>query len=377
MNRDCPVVTLLDVVHTAPRLLEALPPESLKALSDTCSFLHTRICTQITTLTLPISDHLILLQPRQWPSICVVWITAATGPLLSECLRHVRKDCAVFAGLVSSSTLNPLTDGKRLVLITPATRHLGIHGLAPCQIHLSAMSQFAKYSKEASSKVVVLALLDKVEETFRQLSSMTWPHLLSLVVQSNHIGSDAFLHLKPENFPFLQGFFVKTSKINSQAMLHLVKGLPRMLSWLTLITNIDAAAVHHLSTANWPCLVSLSISSTMSKLPGLQSINAASVQKLTQAQWPLLEKLDLSRNDLGHCAIVHLIQGRWPLLTTLTLDSKCMTEAVCDTLSIVNVSEQLQAMQCEITKPGFGGYFQLKRLSSTIWPRLQSVCVCK
>ncbi len=66
------------------------------------------------------------------------------------------------------------------------------------------------------------------------------------------------------------------------------------------------------------------------------------------------------------------------MLKRLTLDSKCMTEAVCDMLSIVNVSEQPQAMQCEIAKPGFAGRFQLKRLSSTIWPLLKDVCVvCK
>jgi hypothetical protein len=114
------------------------------------------------------------------------------------------------------------------------------------------------------------------------------------------------------------------------------------------------------------------------ELPGVQTLDAASVQKLAQGQWPLLKELNLSCNDLDQCAIVHLIQGRWPMLRKLTLDSKCMTEAVCDMLCIVNVSEQLQAMQCEITKPSFGGRFQLKRLSSTIWPLLQDVCVdCK
>jgi hypothetical protein len=63
------------------------------------------------------------------------------------------------------------------------------------------------------------------------------------------------------------------------------------------------------------------------------------------------------------------------MLRNLTLDSKCLTEAVCGMLCIVNISEQLQAMHHEMTKPGFGGCFQLKRLSSTLWPLLQDVCV--
>jgi len=110
----------------------------------------------------------------------------------------------------------------------------------------------------------------------------------------------------------------------------------------------------------------------------VQSLDAASVQNLAQGQWPFLQELDSKCNDLDQYAIGHHTQGHWPMLKKLTLDSKSMTEAVCDMLSIVNVSEQLQAMQCEITKPDFAGRFQLKRLSSTIWPLLHDVCiVCK
>jgi len=381
MNLDCSAqsaVTLSDVVQAAPRLLEVLPPESLKALSATCSFLHTWTRTQIKALTLPSSEHLTLMQCQQWPSLCVVWITATADTFGSACLQHVRRDWAVPSDMVSSSTLEPLTDGKRLILIMPATKHLGSHGLAPCQLHLPAMSQFAKRSKEAKSKFVLIALLDKEEDTLRQLSSITWPHLLVLAIFNDCIGSDAFLHLKPDNLPSLVSLTIKTYNFDTQAAVHLAKGLPRRLSSLLLFTNIDAAAAHHLSTANWPHLVILHIKSNVPELPGVQTLDAASVQKLAQGQWPLLKELNLSCNDLDQCAIVHLIQGRWPMLRKLTLDSKCMTEAVCDMLCIVNVSEQLQAMQCEITKPSFGGRFQLKRLSSTIWPLLQDVCVvCK
>ena len=323
----------------------------------------------------PISDQLTMLQPQQWPSLCVVWITATVGTFRSACLQHVRTDCAVLADLLSSNTLIPLTAGKRLILIMPATKHLGSHGLAPCQIHLPAMSQFATHCKQAKSALVVVALLDQVEDSSGQFSSMTWPHLLRLFIQSDHIGPNAFLHLKPDNLPCLQSFFIKTFKINTQVVVHLAKGLPRMLSSLVLFSNVDAAAAHHLTTANWPFLGRLHINSRLPEVPGVQSLDAASVQKLAQGQWPHLQELDLSCNDLDQCAISHLIQGRWPMLRKLTLDKKCMTEAVCDMLSILEVSEQLQAMQCEIAKPGFRGRFQLERLSSMIWPLLQDVCV--
>ena len=379
MNLDCSAqsaVTLSDVVHAAPRLLEVLPPESLKALSATCSFLHTWTRTRITASTLRISGHLSLLQPQQWPSLCVVWITASFDPLGSTGLQHVRTDWMFLAGMFSSSTLD--ADGLRLILIMPAIKHLGSHGLAPCQRHLLAMSQFAKHSKDARLKVMVVELLDKEDDTLRQLSSMTWPHLSVLAICSKRIGPDAFLHLKPNSLPSLDNLTIKTYKIATQAAKHLAEGLPRMLLSVLLFTSADAAAAHHLGTADWPCLAALHNNSYMYKLSGDRSLDVASVQKLAQGQWPCLQELHLSCNDLDQCAIAHLIQGRWPMLRKLTLDNKYMTKAVCDMLSIVSVSEQLQTMQCVITTPDFRGCFQLKRLSSTIWPLLQDVCfVCK
>ena len=268
MNLDCSAqsdVTLSHVIHAAPRLLEVLSPESLKALSATCSFLHTWTHKDITALTLPTPEHLTLLQPQQWPSLCVVWITTTTGTFQSGTLQNVRTECAVLADLIASSTFDPLTDEKRLILIMPATKHLGSRGLAPCEIHLPAMSQFAEHCKQAKSEVVAVALLDKVEDIVRQLSGMTLPHVMMLVIQSNHIGPDAFLHLKPDNLPSLQSLLIKTFKINTQAVVHLAKGLPCMLSSLLLFANVDAAAAHHLTTANWPYLARLRINSRLPK----------------------------------------------------------------------------------------------------------------
>ncbi len=255
MNLECSAqsaVTLLDVVHAAPRLLDTLPPESLKALSATCSFLHTRICTQVTSLTLPISDHLILLQPQRWSSLCVVWITVAADTSGSTCMQSFKTDCAVFAYLTSSSTLDPLTNGKELVLSMPATEHVGSHGLTPCQIHLPAMSQLAEHSKEAKLNCAIVTVLDREEGTLRQFNSMTWPHLSILIICSDSIGSDVFLHLKPDTLPSLTCLLIKASKFDTQAAIHLATGLPHRLSVLQLFTHIDATAAHHLSTANWP-----------------------------------------------------------------------------------------------------------------------------
>ena len=98
------------------------------------------LAKKITALTLPSVEHLTLLQPQQWPSLCVVWITTTTGTFRSACLQQVRTDCAVLADLISSSLTGAMMDDKRLLLIMPAIQHVGSHGLAPRQIYLPAMS---------------------------------------------------------------------------------------------------------------------------------------------------------------------------------------------------------------------------------------------
>lgn len=104
-------------------------------------------------------------------------------------------------------------------------------------------------------------------------------------------------------------------------------------------------------------------------------MGATEVQQLSQGRWPLLEALNVSCSDLDHSVIVHLVQGNWPLLKKLTLHRVCMTEAVCELLQIIIVSEQLLAMHSAMIQPDLFGSFCLERLSSTVWPHLQNILV--
>ena len=52
-----PAITIFDVVRQAPRFLESLIPEGVKALTATCTQLRQEICASVTTIHDKLSGH--------------------------------------------------------------------------------------------------------------------------------------------------------------------------------------------------------------------------------------------------------------------------------------------------------------------------------
>ncbi|DBA75932.1 TPA: hypothetical protein ACH3X2_008991 [Trebouxia sp. C0005] len=371
-----PVVTLPDMVHAAPRILEMLDPESVKAVSATCSLLHSWVCKGVTALTLPNYHHLRLLQPQRWPNLYVVCISSyddmkpARDQEAKSDVQLIGHKWLLLAYIIMTSKKCKDTDRLALLFIRPHTEQFNSHGLASGQVHLQAMGRLAKHSKAAEARCLFVSFTDKAESVIAQLASLTWPNVSDMVLvnMGHSVGTDAFLHLSITSLPSLKTLMIMDNRLDAQAVLNLANSCPRIICLQLINTNMDAAAVQQLSSANWPCLEALSIEATA-------GMNASTVQQLAQGNWPLLKKLDLRCSNIDQRAIVHLTQGNWPLLKTLTLDRKCMTEAVCEWLQIRNVSEQLQAMQSAMMQPDFSDFFQLERLSSTVWPHLTNIRV--
>lgn len=380
-----PGVTLSDVVHAATRLLEMLDAESLKAVSATCSFLHSWVCKGVTALTLPNYHHLRLLQPQRWPCLYVVGINSyddATSACVQEArsdLQHIGHKWLLLAYMIHDGlhgTSNKIdeegahTDGLALLFIRPHTEDLDSHGLASGQVHLQAMGRLAKNVKAAEARSLCVSFTAKAECILAQLASLTWLNVVDMVLinMSHDVGTDAALHLSITSLPSLKTLTIMNHRLDAQAVLNLADSCPGIIRLQLISTKMDAAAVQQLSSANWPCLEALSIEAS-------SGMDATTVQQLAQGKWPLLKKLDLSCCDLNQCAISHLVQGNWPSLKRLTLDRKCMTEAVCELLHIKHAPKQLQAMQSAIIQPDFSGSYRLERLSSTVWPHLKNILV--
>lgn len=67
--RQTSTTSLEDVLHTAPRLYELLPPVSRQLLSATCSYLHTWIRQRTICLKVRSPEDLSGLAPKDWPNL--------------------------------------------------------------------------------------------------------------------------------------------------------------------------------------------------------------------------------------------------------------------------------------------------------------------
>ena len=379
-----PTVTLSDIVHAAPRILEMLDPESLKAVSATCAFLHSWVCQGVTALTLPNYHHLRLLQTQHWPSLYVVCITIyddteAVCDEEAESDLHLIAQKWLLLGYMTHDRLHDTSTKKNeqceftrlaLLFIRPHTKDNDSRWLASGQVHLQAMGPLPK--KAAEAKCLFVSFTAKAECNLAQLASLTWPDVLDMVlVNRGQLGTGAFLPLSRTSLPALKTLSIINNRLDAQAVLNLANSCPGIICLQLVSTNMDAAAVQQLSSANWPCLEALCINDIIATT----GMDAIVVQQLAQGKWPLLRKLDLSCSVLDQCAILHLVEGDWASLKRLKLDRKCMTEAVCELLQIENVSEQLKAMQSAMMQRDSSGSFQLERVSSSVWPHLKKISV--
>ena len=70
-----PAVTIFDVVQQAPRFLELLIPEGVKALTATCTQLRQDFCSSVTSIQMTNYQDTAMLCADKWPSLVMVIIS--------------------------------------------------------------------------------------------------------------------------------------------------------------------------------------------------------------------------------------------------------------------------------------------------------------
>ncbi len=70
-----PAVSFMEVVHQAPRLMELLTAECLKALTATCTELRRDFCHPVTTINMTNEQDQAMLLADKWPSLVMVVIS--------------------------------------------------------------------------------------------------------------------------------------------------------------------------------------------------------------------------------------------------------------------------------------------------------------
>ena len=84
-----PAVSFMEVVHEAPRLMELMTPECLKALTATCTQLRRDFRHRVTTITMTNEQDQAMLFADKWPRLVMVVISNAFS--LEERLTTLRE----------------------------------------------------------------------------------------------------------------------------------------------------------------------------------------------------------------------------------------------------------------------------------------------
>ncbi|KAL0047457.1 hypothetical protein WJX82_003851 [Trebouxia sp. C0006] len=215
---------LLDIIHQAPRLLEMLPQDSLKALSATSRTLRAAVHDMTTVLTIEHEADIACLLKGHWPHLgLVIMRTQEYGYssfFLLQPLQHPQL----------------MGHDKNRFYAQPLRHLLGKDWSGLRRLDLTQV-------KSSSMGLAVVA----------QLSQGDWPLLTSLDLSDNKLGADSMLEVIKGKFPALESLDVSSNKLDVEAMRQLVKGdwPTLMYLWLSINPLLNAEGIQQLSHAKW------------------------------------------------------------------------------------------------------------------------------
>lgn len=316
-----PRLSLSEVLHQAPRLLELVSPNDRKTLLAVCRSTRQFLHAFASYVRLQEDDTLQRL------------LSTAVGPYLQRLeLQGIRLTVTDISGLTSAPWSGILTS------LT----------LSNCRLHTS---------------------------TIIQLAAGEWPMLQHLALRENNLGTAAVQAMASGKWPCLHRLDLSSNKMNANAITELTQLGWSRLTGLELHDNsaLDRAAIQRLAFRPWKCLTGLSISGGFTlnffvrmaafAWPLLDSVyldcdycpsqavsfagvwrnmqnmqiktrgpsEMASLAKpvmleLTEAGWPKLQSLDLSNSHIGADGFAQLALGEWPLLSTLVISHIQLTD---------------------------------------------------
>lgn len=334
----------LDIIHQAPRLLEMLPQDSLKALLATSRNLRAAVHDMTTVLTIEHEADIACLLKGDWPHLGLVIMRnqeygySSYSQLLTpkwRLLARLDLSTRCFGSMDVVFLLQPLQHpqlmghDKNRFYAQPLRHLLGTDWSGLRKLDLSQV-------KSSSMGLAVMA----------QLSQGDWPLLTSLDLSDNKLGADSMSEITKRKFPALESLDVSSNKLDVEAMRQLVKGDWPTLKYLWLSINplLNAEGIKQLASAKWSQLHDLSLSYTSVTaemmeelvklpLPRLKTLSLSgcgldvpAVSVLARANWPALRSLRLTENRLPAEAVSQLIRGRFPALRLLDL-ANCKMDA--------------------------------------------------
>ena len=333
-SREKPTRSLIEILHEAPALLEALPPAALKSLSSTCKTLRTSFYAQVRTITLSCCGDASQVFCTTWPNLLMVACPhecemKSKLPAQWEYTMdiQIRDQHWKATAVLIRSQQQPHTPSSDL-----SRQHCAVLSDF-CEKHRSSARAIYLHGPHVGCRVLQ-SLMHSSQPQLESIPLMDSPQLSDSCCSVTNVSiSGSFLNVSAllqmgTTWPRLQHLDLSNTQLDANAVWALTQVKWTDLDTLYLdVNNLGTSGVQHLVSCSWPSLVWLSLNNTC--------IDAPALQCLAQGQWPELTDLSLQRNCVDATGISYLMKGCWPRLYCLSLSVQDLDDKAYSLLGIL------------------------------------------
>ena len=340
-NQQGHMRSLIDLLHEVPAVLEALPPEALKALSASCRSLRTSFCAQVKVISMSDAEDACRVCCMTWPQLLMV--VCIGGSKLAKLSAQWEQTIEM------ALTANTMSACMTAVLVRPCQQvHTPLTDLLTQ--HATALSNFAEKHRHNTTDLSLRGPFVRCS-AIQSLMQDSWPTLrvLSLTTPQLEAGS---ISQFSKSLPNLAAFDIEQCSTAALELLRSGTAWPHLLTLSLAHNQLDAKLISVMPQARWTQLRYLNLGSNMIGTAGVQHLVACSwphlhilhlantgidepaLRCLAHGLWPALCMLDLTKNNIDAAGVSHLVQASWPQLSALMLSEQGLDECAYSLLSI-------------------------------------------
>ncbi len=390
----------MEVVQQAPRLMELLTSECVKALTATCTQLRQDFRDHVTIIRMENEQGQAMLRADKWPSLVMVVFSTTlsiteqlTANLATPYLSERKWATIVRIEVEESSDVSSgwRSGFKQTVALMVKASHQSFQDIDTKAYGVAPARLATEWVAKARSIFISIRSEPACMIPFKHLHMGNWPNLESISCLARCGDALPFSCFWGDSSSNLQSFHMMQCSLGADTIQSLVTTCPHLCNVSLTGCKIDATALACLSQARFSRLYSLSISKTPLGLSGVRSLSncdlptlqtltlnnssmsALAAMHLAQGCWPNLTHLNLFDNQLNVEAVAYLIIGKWPLLQELSLSWTCVPEAAFAVLGVADACKQFEnKVSCNRLRytP-----VSLLRSSFLVWPRLKALTV--
>ena len=305
-------MSLTDLMHEVPHLLDVMPSSSLAALLAVSRTHRRQIHEHVWQIAVPDQAHSKTLITGTWPRLQKWWVGDSLDP----------------AG-VQAATCYSLANANDAVLLLLAKGYLpGVTHLCLSKGSISAAGMARLHDRWRHLERCSFDGFERGSAAIQEFCAHTWPALQRLDLSHNDMEDAAITHLGAASWPCLKELNLSCTGLSRAAFQQLcvfISSSSNSNSCWSALTHLNVSGnnmYHGRVSTQWPVLTRGATSWTCQlKLLNLSdnSLTASAIQQLTKFAWPCLEFLYLGHTSTDTNAMSYLVRGRWPKLSVLDI----------------------------------------------------------